>query len=118
MMIRNAVLGSMALTLALILGGCDSFTAAEVKVINAGPDKLDNIQIEAGGDTITLTALESSKSKTVRPNVTHDSSLRIRYREGSSTFICEGDVYFTNGMRVKIEAEIGNGKCQVLDVTH
>lgn len=118
MKIARIVQGAMALALLLMLGGCDSLTAAEVKVHNAGTEKLENVQLEAGGDTIILSALESNTSKTVRPKVIRDSSLRISYKEGSSTSICEGDVYFTNSMRVKIEAEIGNGKCKVLDVTH
>ncbi|WNH52304.1 hypothetical protein [Stenotrophomonas oahuensis] len=108
----------MSAALLFFLSGCDMLTPTVVTVHNTGTRRLENVQLEAGGDTVQLGAMEPAKSRTVRPKVTRDSALRIAYRQGSMSYVCDGDVYFTNNMKVKVEAEIGYGKCRVVDVTH
>lgn len=107
----------MSAALLVILSGCDMLTPAVVTVHNGGTSRLENVQFEAGGDTVQLGAMEPAASITVRPKVTRDSALRIAYRQRSAPYSCEGDVYFTNNLRVKVEGEIGDSKCRVVDVT-
>lgn len=111
-------LGSVSIFLsALLLGGCGWMTDSTIVVRNVGPSKVEKIQLEVGGGVITVHALASGDSVKIKPKITGDSTLRIRYYEGVDSVVCDGDVYLTNNMRARIEAEIGGGTCKVVDVT-
>ncbi|WP_312320651.1 hypothetical protein [Stenotrophomonas sp.] len=99
------------------LSGCLLRTDAVVSIKNVSAHDLDHVVLEAGGDRVELDQLVSGARHTLRPNVTGDSSVRIVYREGDASIVCEGDVYLTNNMHVVVEAEIGGGVCRVADVT-
>lgn len=99
------------------LSGCQSLAGAVVSVKNVGTQRLDDIALDVGGRTVAVTSLPVGEERTVQPDVIRDSSLRITYSEAGKTVVCEGDVYFTNNLRVRVTADIGGGTCRVLDIT-
>lgn len=98
--------------------GCDWPAGAVVVVKNVGPHQLDQIQLDVGGSRVELAPLAGGKKRVVRPKVKGDSSLRIRYREQQRDVICDGDVYFSNNLRVSVNVDIGGDACRVVDVTY
>lgn len=63
--------------LLFFLIGCDMLTPAVVTVHNAGTSRLENVYLDAGGDTVQLGVLKPAKSRKVTLIVTRDSALRI-----------------------------------------
>jgi hypothetical protein len=102
---------------AFMLSGCSWLTGAVVVIKNTGPDVLDQVRLEVGGGVVNVPALQVGESAVVKPEIMGDSSLRIVYLEKGLSVTCDGDVYFTNNMRVRVNVEIGGGVCRVIDVT-
>lgn len=56
------------------------------------------------------------ESRVVKPEVATDSSLLLTYYESSVRVVCYGDVYFTNNLHVKVEADVGGGVCRIAEI--
>ncbi len=114
---RGAYRACIVAVLAFSASACGWLTGAVVTVENVGAHQLDQIRLEVGGGTVEIKSLDAGEKVSVRPEINGDSSLRIHYRQSNEDAVCDGDVYFTNNLRVRVEAEIGGGVCRVVDVT-
>ncbi|QKW57715.1 hypothetical protein [Stenotrophomonas sp. NA06056] len=96
--------------------GCGWFSDPEIIVRNAGGVAVYNVKLEVGGGTIEVGSISVGESRKVNPKVVMDSSLLVLYVENGKDFVCRGDVYFTNNLYVKVEADVGGGVCRVREV--
>ncbi|MCR8714890.1 hypothetical protein [Stenotrophomonas indicatrix] len=101
--------------LLLVVSGCSWLESSKVTVMNVGPGSIDDVELEVGGYVIQMGEIGAGGSKAVTPKVSGDSSLRISYAEGDALVVCDGDVYFTNNLAVRVEVAIGGGVCRVLE---
>lgn len=97
--------------------GCVLRTDTTVEIQNVSARGLLDVVLEAGGDRVEVEHLAPGSRHIFRPEVSGDSGVRIMYVEAGRSKSCEGDVYLTNNMYARIEAEIGGGVCRVVDVT-
>lgn len=97
--------------------GCGWFSDPEVVVRNAGGVEIYNVKLEVGGGVIEVGSISAGGSRRVNPKITMDSSLLVFYVENGKGLVCEGDVYFTSNMYVKVEADVGGGVCRIREVS-
>lgn len=108
---------STGILLILCMSGCQWLVGAVVFVENVCTRPLDQVQVEVGGGIVELGRIEAGKFRRITPEIKADSAIRIRYRDDGEAVTCDGDVYFTVNMHVRVETEIGGGVCHVVDVT-
>ncbi|WP_421568660.1 hypothetical protein [Stenotrophomonas sp. PD6] len=114
---RRAVRVCVVAVVALSVSACGWLAGAVVTIENVGVHPLDQIRLEVGGGIIEIESIAAGEKLLIKPDIKGDSSLRINYRDNEENVVCDGDVYFTNNLRVRVEVEIGGGVCHVVDVT-
>lgn len=87
-----------------------------IVVKNVGRDVIHDISLEVGGGAIDLGTIPASESRAAKPEIAADSSLVVTYYENNARVACYGDVYFTNNLYVKVEADGGGGVCRIAEV--
>jgi len=101
----------------LAVSACSGQTGTVVVVSNMGSQRIDAVQIDAGGRVTGLGAIDADAQVSMTPVVQQDSSVSVRYREAGRDVACHGDVYLTQNLRARIEVQVGEGTCKVVDVT-
>ncbi|MDT9581590.1 hypothetical protein RS982_09755 [Stenotrophomonas indicatrix] len=101
----------------LAVSACSGLTDTVVVVRNVGSQRIDAVQIDAGGRVTELGAIDANAQVSMTPAVQQDSSVSVRYREAGLDVACLGDVYLTQNLRARIEVQVGNGTCKVVDAT-
>lgn len=101
----------------LAVSACSGLTDTVVVVRNVGSQRIDAVQIDAGGRVTELGAIDANAQVSMTPVVQQDSSVSVRYREAGLDVACLGDVYLTQNMRARIEVQVGDGTCKVVDAT-
>lgn len=105
-----------AVVISLGLQGCDWFSDPVIVVKNVGRDVIHGISLEVGGGAVDLVAIPVGESRAAKPEVAVDSSLVVTYYENNARVVCYGDVYFTNNLYIKVEADVGGGVCRIAEV--
>ena len=105
-----------AVVISLGLQGCDWLSDPVIVVKNVGRDVIHDISLEVGGGAIDLGTIPASESRAAKPEVAADSSLVVTYYENNARVVCCGDVYFTNNLYVKVEADVGGGVCRIAEI--
>jgi hypothetical protein len=103
--------------LLFFMNGCQWLGGAVVSVENTGTRAIDQVQVEVGGGVVELGQLAPGASRRLTPEIKADSAIRIRYVDEGKALTCDGDVYFTGNIYIRVEVEIGGGACRVADVT-
>lgn len=101
----------------LAVSACSGLTDTVVVVSNVGSQRIDAVQLDAGGRATGLGAIDADAQVSMTPVVQQDSSVSVRYREAGRDVACHGDVYLTQNLRARIEVQVGEGTCKVVDVT-
>lgn len=101
----------------LAVSACSGLTDTVVVVSNVGSQRIDAVQLDAGGRVTGLGAIDADAQVSVTPVVQQDSSVSMRYREAGRDVACHGDAYLTQNLRARIEVQVGEGMCKVVDVT-
>ena len=99
----------------LAVSACSGLTDTVVVVRNVGSQRIDAVQIDAGGRVTELGAIDANAQVSMTPVVQQDSSVSVRYREAGLEVACLGDVYLTQNLRARIEVQVGDGTCKVVD---
>ncbi|WP_313300852.1 hypothetical protein [Stenotrophomonas sp.] len=105
-----------AVVLSLGLQGCDWLSDPVIVVKNVGRDVIYDVSLEVGGGVVGVGSISVGESRVVKPEVAADSSLLVTYYENNVRVVCQGDVYFTNNLHVKVEADVGGGVCRIGEV--
>ncbi|MDI9272377.1 hypothetical protein [Stenotrophomonas sp. PFBMAA-4] len=113
---RRPCFGLVFLVLGVGLQGCTWFSDPVIVVRNVGAAEIHDVALEVGGGVIAVESISAGKKIRASPEVTMDSSLRITYVENGGKVACDGDVYFTNNLYVKVEADVGGGVCRIREV--
>ncbi|WP_312786426.1 hypothetical protein [Stenotrophomonas indicatrix] len=111
-MLRLSVLAPAVLA----VSACSGLTDTVVVVRNVGSQRIDAVQIDAGGRVTELGAIDANAQVSMTPVVQQDSSVSVRYREAGLDVACLGDVYLTQNLRARI-VQVGDGTCKVVDAT-
>ncbi|HYQ24558.1 hypothetical protein [Stenotrophomonas sp.] len=101
----------------LAVSACSGQTDTVVVVSNVGSQRIDAVQLDAGGQVTGLGVIDADAQVSMTPVVQQDSSVSVRYREAGRDVACHGDVYLTQNLRARIEVQVGEGTCKVVDVT-
>ena len=101
-----------AVVLSLGLQGCDWLSDPMIVVNNVGRNVIYDVSLEVGGGVVGVGSIPVGESWVVKPEVASDSSLLVTYYENNVRVVCYGDVYFTNNLYVKVEADVGGGGCR------
>lgn len=112
-----AVHTASAMLLLFFMNGCQWLGGAVVFVENTGARAIDHVQVVVGGGIVELGQLGPGASRRLTPEIKADSAIRIRYVDEGKALNCDGDVYVTANMHIRVEVEIGGGACRVVDVT-
>lgn len=105
-----------AVVLSLGLQGCDWLSDPVIVVKNVGLDVIYDVSLEVGGGVVGVGSISFGESRVVKPEVAADSSLVVTYYENNVRVVFHGDVYFTNNLHVKVEADVGGGGCRIGEV--
>lgn len=100
----------------LAVSACSGLTDTVVMVRNVGSQRIDAVQLDAGGRVTGLGAIDADAQVSMTPVIQQDSSVSVRYREAGRDVACHGDVYLTQNLRARIEVQVGEGTCKVVDV--
>lgn len=100
----------------LAVSACSGLTDTVVMVRNVGSQRIDAVQLDAGGRVTGLGAIDADAQVSMTPVIQQDSSISVRYREAGRDVACHGDVYLTQNLRARIEVQVGEGTCKVVDV--
>lgn len=98
------------------LQGCDWLSDPVIVVKNVERDVIHDISLEVGGGAVDLGAIPAGESRAAKPEIAADSSLVVTYYENNARVVCHGDVYFTNNLYVRVEADVGGGVCRIAEV--
>jgi len=96
--------------------GCGWFSDPEIIVRNVGGVDVYDVKLEVGGGVVEVGSILVGESRRVNPKIVMDSSLLVFYVENGKDLVCHGDVYFTNSLYVKVEADVGGGVCRIREV--
>lgn len=105
-----------AVVLSLGLQGCDWLSDPVIVVKNVGRGVIYGVSLEVGGGVVGVGSIPVGESRVVKPEVATDSSLLVTYYESSVRVVCHGDVYFTNNLYVRVEADVGGGVCRIAEI--